>query len=231
MRRNRRRYGGYIVHIGIAVLFVGVAASSSFQHASQLSLSPGQSTRVGAYTVRYVRPTATITPKYDQAHTGSTLNLGALLHVTKNGHYVATLNPTEGFYASEDASQGTVGSLIGGQPVSHVAMNASLTRNVWTAIDPDIETPALKRIITVGNSTLPAEDALVAVAYLARAYLKNPPPAQFNLLVSPLVLWIWLGGLISVGGGLIALWPAPSVVRRRVAARSRERAVRGLARV
>ena len=63
VRRNRRRYGGYIVHIGIAVLFVGVAASSSFQHATELGLSPGQSTRVGAYTVRYVRPTATVTPK------------------------------------------------------------------------------------------------------------------------------------------------------------------------
>jgi cytochrome c-type biogenesis protein CcmF len=230
VRRNRRRYGGYIVHIGIAVLFVGVAASSSFQHATQLGLSPGQSTRVGAYTVRYVRPTATITPKYDQEHTGSTLNLGAVLDVTKNGHHVATLNPSEGFYASEEASQGTVGSLIGGQPVSHVAMDASLTRNVWTAIEPDIETPALKKIVTVGNSTLPPEDALVAIAYLARAYLKNPPQAQFNFLVSPLVFWIWIGGLISFGGGLIALWPAPSTVRRRVSARVRARAVRGLAR-
>src|SRR5271163_3236717 len=56
VRRNRRRYGGYIVHVGIAVLFVGVAASSSFQHANELSLSPGQSARVGSYNVRYVRP-------------------------------------------------------------------------------------------------------------------------------------------------------------------------------
>jgi cytochrome c biogenesis factor len=45
-----------------------------------------------------------------------------------------------------------------------------------------------------------------------------------------LVFWIWIGGLIAAGGGLIALWPAPSVVRRRVAARSRARALRGLAR-
>jgi cytochrome c-type biogenesis protein CcmF len=230
VKRNRRRYGGYIVHIGIAVLFVGVAASSSFQHASQLGLKPGQSTRVGAYTVRYVRPIASITPKYDRAHTGSTLSLGALLDVTKNGHHVANLEPSEGFYASDEASQGSVGSLIGGQPVSHVAMAASFTRNVWTAIEPDIEAPALKHIVTVGNNTLPPEEGIIAIAYLARAYLKHPPPAQFNLLVSPLVFWIWIGGLISFGGGLIALWPAPSAVRARVRGRSRARIARGLAR-
>jgi cytochrome c-type biogenesis protein CcmF len=230
VKRNRRRYGGYIVHIGIAVLFVGVAASSSFQHAQQLGLSVGQSTRVGAYTIRYVRPTATVTPKYDAAHTGSTLSLGAVLDVTKNGQHVATLNPSEGFYASDEASQGTVGSLLGGQPVSHVALDVGFARNIWTAIEPDIETPTLKRIVSDGNSTLPPEEAVVAIAYLARAYLQHPPQAQFNFLVSPLVLWIWIGGLIVFGGSLIALWPAPSVVRRRVAARSRARAVRGLAR-
>jgi cytochrome c-type biogenesis protein CcmF len=234
VRRNRRRYGGYIVHIGIAVLFVGVAASSSFQHASQLSLRPGQSTRVGAYEIRYVRPTVTITPRYDEAHTGSTVSFGGLLDVTKNGHHVATLDPSEGFYASGEASQGSVGSLIGGQAVSHVAMDASLTRNVWTAIEPDIETPNLKRIVTAGNNTLPPSEALVAIAYLARAYLQHPPPTQFNFLVSPLVFWIWIGGLIAGGGGLIAMWPAGGwvayLVRRRVAVRSRARALRGLAR-
>ncbi len=230
VRRNRRRYGGYIVHLGIAVLFIGVAASSSFQHASELGLSPGQSTRVGSYTVRYIRPTATITPKYDAAHTGSTLSLGALLDVSKGAHHVATLNPSEGYYASQEASQGTVGSLIGGQPVSHVAMDAGVTRDVWSAVEPDIEAPALKRIVKVGNSTLSPEEALVAIGYLAREYLKHPPQAQFHFIVSPLVMWIWVGGLIVFGGGLIAAWPAPSTVRRRVAARSRARAVRGLAR-
>src|SRR5271157_437588 len=151
VRRNRRRYGGYIVHIGMAVLFIGVAASSSFQHASELSLSPGQSTRVGAYTIRYVRPTATITPRNDAAHTGSTLSLGAVLDVKKHGRHVATLNPSEGYYDSGEPAQGTVGHLIGGQSVSHISMSAGLTRDVWTAIAPDIMTPALQRIVTVGN--------------------------------------------------------------------------------
>ncbi|MHB8533762.1 MAG: cytochrome c-type biogenesis CcmF C-terminal domain-containing protein, partial [Solirubrobacteraceae bacterium] len=224
VRRNRRRYGGYIVHVGMAVLFIGVAASSSFQHATERSLAPGQSTRVGAYEVRYVRPTASVTPREDRAHTGSTLALGAVLDVTKNGRHVATLNPSEGFYASGEMAQGTVGNLIGGQPVSHISMDGSVTRDVWSAIQPNIEAPALKRIVTAGDKTLGPEEAPVALLYLARAYLRQQPSAQFHLIVSPLVMWIWIGGLIVVGGGLIAVWPAPSRIRRRVTARARGRA-------
>jgi cytochrome c-type biogenesis protein CcmF len=233
IRRNRRRYGGYVVHVGMALLFVGVAASSSFQHASELGLSPGQSTRVGAYTFRYVRPTATITPKYDASHTGSTLSLGAVLDVTKKGRHVATLSPNEGFYDSSEASQGSVGHFIGGTAVSHVSMNAGLTRDVWTAIAPDIDTPQLKRIIAIGNKTIPLvrpDEGIVAVAVMARAYMQNPPPAQFHFIVSPLVMWIWIGGLVVFLGALIAMWPAPSAVRRRVSFRARSRAARGLAR-
>ncbi|HTA06043.1 MAG TPA: cytochrome c-type biogenesis CcmF C-terminal domain-containing protein [Solirubrobacteraceae bacterium] len=230
VQRNRRRYGGYIVHVGIAVLFVGVAASSSFQHAVEQRLSRGQSTHVGAYTVRYVRPTASITPKNDRAHTGSTLDIGAVLDVSKGGHHVATLHPSEGFYDSGEPAQGTVGHLIGGQAVSHISMNGGVTRDVWTAIAPDISTPALQRIVNVGNRTLPAEDGELAIGFLARSYLKDPPPAQFHFIVSPLVMWIWIGGLIVFGGGLIAIWPTPSAVRRRVAMRSRARSAHGLAR-
>jgi cytochrome c-type biogenesis protein CcmF len=233
VKRNRRRYGGYIVHIGMAVLFVGVAASSSFQHASELSLSPGQSTKVGAYKVRYVRPTATITPQYDAAHTGATMSIGAVLDVTKAGKHVATLSPSEGFYDSGEPSQGSVGHLIGGQPVSHVAMDAGVTRDVWTAIAPDINSPRLQRIITIGNKTIPLvrpDEGMIALAVMEREYMKTPPPAEFHLIVSPLVMWIWIGGLIVGAGGLIAMWPAPSVVRRRVRVLARNRASQGLAR-
>jgi hypothetical protein len=98
-------------------------------------------------------------------------------------------------------------------------MNAGITRDVWSAIAPNIETPQLKRVVEIGNKTIPfahPEDALIAVAYLARTYLQHPPPAQFHFIVSPLVMWIWIGGLIVFGGGLIAIWPAPSAMRRRV---------------
>ena len=39
--RNRRRYGGYIVHAGVAVLLIGIAASSSFQTNRDVTLRPG----------------------------------------------------------------------------------------------------------------------------------------------------------------------------------------------
>src|SRR5881392_3238195 len=90
VRRNRRRYGGYTVHLGMAVLFVGVAASSAFQHVRDVRLRPGQSTQVGAYTVRYVRPVSRLTAEK--------ITLGTALEVTRNGRHVATLVPSRGYY-------------------------------------------------------------------------------------------------------------------------------------
>jgi cytochrome c-type biogenesis protein CcmF len=258
VRRNRRRYGGYIVHIGMAVLFIGVAASSSFQHQTQLSLTPGQSTKVGPYTIHYLRASAAVTPPagtsptqvvsaiakiagttrglsivHDPAQTGSTLNIGAVLSVTRGSSHIATLTPSQGYYDSGQPIQGSVGHLIGGQAVSHVSMSAGVTRDIWSAMQPNIETPALKRIIEAADKTIPyvrPDEGALALAYMANAYLQHPPAAQFNFIDSPLVLWIWIGGLIVFGGGLIVLWPAPSAVRRRVSVLARGRGARGLAR-
>ena len=56
--RNRRRYGGYLVHAGIAVLFLGVAASSAFLDQRDVRLSPGDSFEVNGYEVTYREATA-----------------------------------------------------------------------------------------------------------------------------------------------------------------------------
>jgi cytochrome c-type biogenesis protein CcmF len=233
VRRNRRRYGGYVVHLGIATLFIGVAASSSFQHASEPTLKAGQTLRIDGYTVRYVRPTATVTPKQDAAHTGATLSLGAVVRVSKGGRYVTTLRPSEGFYDSGEPSQGSVGHLIGGQPVSHVSMTSSPWRDVWSAIAPDITAPRLEAILKAGNKTIPFSqpaDAWIVLGYLASSYLHHPPPAQFHFIVSPMVMWIWIGALIVLCGSLIAIFPAPRLLAARVSAGAAARRVRGPAR-
>ena len=47
----------------------------------------------------------------------------------------------------------------------------------------------------------PAQQARAAIG-LAAVYAAQPPPATFRLIVSPLVTWIWLGGLIVIAGAL-----------------------------
>src|SRR5580700_9083594 len=78
VRRNRRRYGGYIVHAGFAIMLVGVAASSSFQHSQDVLLSPGQHAKIDGYTVRYVKPVESVT--------AAKISFGAVLDVTKGGN-------------------------------------------------------------------------------------------------------------------------------------------------
>ena len=51
---SRRRYGGYIVHVGIVLMFLGFAGSG-YTLDSQVLLRPGEETAIGRYTVRYDR--------------------------------------------------------------------------------------------------------------------------------------------------------------------------------
>jgi cytochrome c-type biogenesis protein CcmF len=51
--RDRRRYGGYLVHLALAVLAVGVVGSTFFQEERVLTMKRGDSAQVGAYTLEF----------------------------------------------------------------------------------------------------------------------------------------------------------------------------------
>ncbi|HEY7331690.1 MAG TPA: heme lyase CcmF/NrfE family subunit [Candidatus Limnocylindria bacterium] len=53
--RNRRRYGGYVVHLGIAVMAVAVAVSATLASDVTATLAPGERVTLGAYTVTHER--------------------------------------------------------------------------------------------------------------------------------------------------------------------------------
>jgi cytochrome c-type biogenesis protein CcmF len=53
--RNRRRYGGYAVHLGVLVMAIGVAVSSGLATDRTVTLAPGESATVGAYQVTHQR--------------------------------------------------------------------------------------------------------------------------------------------------------------------------------
>src|SRR3954452_5428399 len=96
----RRRYGGYLVHVGMAVLFIGVAASSAFQHARDARLQVGQTVKVGGYDVRYAKATSGVDVRAGDVER---IRYGALLDVSKDGRHVATLHPERGYYPSQAA--------------------------------------------------------------------------------------------------------------------------------
>ena len=86
VRRNRRRYGGYTVHLGMAVLFVGVAASSAFQHARDVRLAPGETATRRRLPGHLRAPTARVV---DRDGGVERVALGADLRVRKDGSKVA----------------------------------------------------------------------------------------------------------------------------------------------
>jgi cytochrome c-type biogenesis protein CcmF len=228
VRRNRRRYGGYVVHAGLAVLLIGVAASTSFQHSRYAYLRPGQSTRIDGYTVRYARPTASAT--------AARISLGAVLQVSKGGHRVTTLYTQHELYPSQDASLGPIGRFFNGSDETRIGLQSGVTRDIWTVVDPSLQ--PIQGLINRGNAvftraeqsamtriaSLPAAEQQAALAPLWQArdlaiarlvgrYVAHPWPVTFLLIVSPLVMWLWIGALIVVAGALIALWPAPALAR------------------
>jgi cytochrome c-type biogenesis protein CcmF len=228
VRRNRRRYGGYIVHLGIAILFVGVAASSTFQNERDVRMRPGDTTRVGDYTVRFERSTADLDTRNDRLES---IRFGAHLRVQREGGEAVTLVTERRYYPSSSPEHGPVGKFFEGEATSEIGLHAGLLRDFWAAYQPDQE--GIRKITDALDKRLrdaPAEQQMRAAFGLAALLRDSPPAATFRLIASPMVSWIWLGALIVFGGGLLALWPAPDAARRRATARAAARVAQDLGR-
>jgi cytochrome c-type biogenesis protein CcmF len=216
MGRNRRRYGGYLVHAGIAVLFLGVAASSAFVEQRDVRLSPGESFTLGDYEVTYRQATARLGG--DSAGTGAPISFGAVMDVRK-GDETFTLRPARNFYSSGDPSLGTISRFFEGEATSEVDVRWGLRRDFWLAVRPDIG--SLERPIREADAKFAdaaGDVQAVIIAALAERYRRDPPPAAFRAIMSPLVAWIWIGGAIALLGALVAAWPTPEARLRRVRA-------------
>jgi cytochrome c-type biogenesis protein CcmF len=236
VRRNRRRYGGYIVHVGIATLFVGVAASSAFQHAKDVRIRPGETAHVGGYDIRYIKPIGRVETRDGRIER---ISLGSRILVSKDGKAVRTLEPTKGYYPA-NAPFAPVSGMFDGEATSEVRMIAGLRRDVWTAVSPELGPlrPVMrlydKAIRRMGAAKEPVRKQVLAfrlgLEKVVQTYTSGRPFATFRLIVSPLVWWIWIGGMIVFGGGLVALWPAPDAARRRATAGYAARVARELGR-
>jgi cytochrome c-type biogenesis protein CcmF len=91
--RNRRRYGGYLVHVAVLLFAIGVAGSSAYQTVRETTLLPGQSLSLAGYTLTY-RTTEGV---QGANYTG----FRAIVDVSRGRSRVATVRPGENFYPIE----------------------------------------------------------------------------------------------------------------------------------
>jgi cytochrome c-type biogenesis protein CcmF len=89
--RNRRRYGGYVIHLGVILMALGIIGVEMFQSETQGTLAYGDHLTLGDYEMSYDSLSLFAT------NDGREVAL-ATISVYKNGHPVAELKPRRDYY-------------------------------------------------------------------------------------------------------------------------------------
>jgi cytochrome c-type biogenesis protein CcmF len=153
--RNKRRYGGYFVHVGIVLIFLGITGSAAFKVEREVRLSKGESVALRDYTITY--------ESLVQYPTANKEIIAATLSVYQNGQRFGSLNPSIEKYSHGDM-----------QTASEVAIRTTLKEDLY--------------------------------AILA-GYEPEGRSATFKLIINPLVVWIWIGGLVLSLGTIVIMLP------------------------
>ena len=152
--RNKRRYGGYIVHVAIVLMFLGFAGEG-FKQDEQVLLKPGQQAQVGDFSVRLdtVRVTDDGQKQMITAHTT----------IFRDGAEIGRMYPAKWYFRKHED-----------QPTTEVAIRRTFSEDLYLVMP---------------------------------AFSLQEQSASMEIVVNPLVNWVWVGfGLLALGTG-IALLP------------------------
>jgi len=108
--KNKRRYGGYIVHFAMVLIFVGFTGNA-FNKEAQAEIAVGESMSIGSYTLTCTEVIDGSTPNYSW--------MKARLDISKNGRAMGSLEPEKRFYMASE------------QPTSEVALRSSLIEDLY----------------------------------------------------------------------------------------------------
>ena len=89
---NRPRYGGYVVHLAVVLLALGVAGSSFYGIQRDVALSPGEATEIGGYSIKYIGSSAV--DKVDRVEARTEV------HVFRGDSFLGAYYPKRDFYPS-----------------------------------------------------------------------------------------------------------------------------------
>jgi cytochrome c-type biogenesis protein CcmF len=95
VRGNRRRYGGYLSHLGVLVVALGITASSAFRMEHEATIKPGGAITLAGYTVR-------LEGFFTDTSQARRFVVGAHLFVERGGKRVGTLDPRLNYYVTSE---------------------------------------------------------------------------------------------------------------------------------
>ena len=126
VRKNTRRYGGYLVHFGIVVMFIGIAGGA-FNQSHEQEMGFGDQMRMGPYRLVCQSFTQDSNPTYDTEY--------ALLDVYRGGKKVTQMAPEKRFYQASQTNS------------TMVANHSTLASDLYVIYEgknPDTDKPIIK---------------------------------------------------------------------------------------
>jgi cytochrome c-type biogenesis protein CcmF len=117
LRRNQRRYGGYIVHLGVILITVAIIGANAYQAEAQANLQQGETLVVENYELTFMNLRQNEGPTYDQVE--------ALLEVKRNGRVAGTISPAMNFYRTVAGRD---------QPTNEIAIRMGLGEDLYVVL-------------------------------------------------------------------------------------------------
>ena len=154
--RAKRRYGGYTVHAGITLMYLGFTGAA-YDVEKEAALSPGEMMRIEGYRIRYEKPRMEVDPNKRMVFTDLTV-------MNDQGRVLGQVSPAKFIYRTHPQ-----------MPTTEVAKRVSSIEDLYVIMST--VDPQTKR-------------------------------ATFRVIVRPLVVWIWIGGLVLILGAFIAMSPS-----------------------
>ena len=112
--RQRRRYGGYIVHLGVVLMFLGFAGQG-YKLEENMKMNPGQTGNIGDFTIRHDAITVT--------HDAQKQMITGHVTVLRDGKEIASLTPARWFFAKHEE-----------QPTTEVAIRRATGEDVYVIL-------------------------------------------------------------------------------------------------
>ena len=97
-RRNQRRYGGLVVHLGVVLILMGIAGSMNYSIEREATLNQGQTLGIGPYRVRFDELVGSQQPTH--------FRVDAKFRVFENGYDLGTMSPALKFFPSQQSPVG-----------------------------------------------------------------------------------------------------------------------------